>query len=89
MCPGICTKHNGAGHCWWTRGPRGHKKPSSTVDFGWYVASYFNKNYPCYSKIQSGLITWSLPAPDCFGTVGALHVICVNYIVWQRYTERF
>ena len=48
------------------RSPLGHMKPSSTVDFGWYVAFGEHQNFPCFKLIEIVILWVYYTIPFCF-----------------------
>ena len=78
-------------HCWWTRESRGHMKPGSTVDFGWFVAFWEHRHFLCLKLIEI-VILWvyfTIPLIFClFRHCCASLRIFVNYMyfVYLRIT---
>ena len=57
------------------RSPQGHMKPSSTVDFGWFVVFGEHQNFPCLKLIEIVILWVYYSIPFGFvlylGTFGA------------------
>ena len=67
---------------------RVHMLPSSTVDFGWFVAFLENHNFPSLKLIEIVIfITLSLLASATFGTFDTPLFKILNYFVWLRITD--
>ena len=78
-------------HCWWTsESPRAHMLPSSTVDFGWFVAFGEHQNFPCLKLIEIVILLVHYTIP--FGVSFFWHFLVITYQlfilnVWLRITD--
>ena len=61
-------------YCWWTIDPRGHMRPSSTVDFGLFVAFWTHQHFSCIKLIKTLILK------VYFSIMLALRTVLVVYL---------